>query len=233
MLVKRRMLCGVLLLSLPLVFGGCGSVTDYVTPSVVLSDTALAQLESVLVVTMGGYDPATRDLTQLDINISSQGHPVQLVADEQIVCNNVTLQRFVGSFEASFPTAAVAGKSLTCTYTSGQASTSFTLTLPVAPAILSPPDQARVSREAHTVVRFQAPAGSVTGVVALAPASKAVAHQDTMSSSQAILDTRPLAAGAGSISLTEDLALPASPNPGFKSFRVRGTAMTMVAVTWV
>ena len=104
---------------------------------------------------------------------------------------------------------------LSCTYTSGHHSAALTLALPAAPAILAPRDQARVPREAQTVVRYRLPAGTLYGVVALAPASKMATGQEAAGDSQTVLDTRALAAGPGSVSLTMDLDLPDVPNPGF------------------
>lgn len=223
----------VFLLSLALALAACGGIADYVPQPVVLPDTTPAQLDAFLAVTMGGYDAATRDMTQLHVGFAAGGRPVQFIADERVVCNGVTLQRFVGSFDAMVPTTTVAGKLLSCTYTSGHSSATFTLTVPAAPAILAPRNHAQVPREAQTVVQYRLPAGTVSGVVALAPAGKATADQGAAGNSQTLLDTRLLSPGSGSVALAMDLTLPNMPNPGFKSLRVRGEAMTMVAVTWV
>jgi hypothetical protein len=94
-------------------------------------------------------------------------------------------------------------------------------------------DQARVSREAGTIIRYSLPPGTLTAVVALAPTSKVAAGQGATGDTQTILNTRPLSAGPGSVTLNMDLTLPDMPNPGFKSFGVRGTAITSVQVTWI
>jgi hypothetical protein len=72
------------------------------------------------------------------------------------------------------------------------------------------------------------------GIVALGPEAKAIAHLDTPSRMQATVNTSTFSTGAGSLSLTQmlDLQVTQTGTP-FKSLGARGTAMTMVTVTWV
>lgn len=200
---------------------------------IILNDTAPSQFAPFVVVSMGGYDPATRDTTTIDIGFQFKGHPVQFVGDEQVSCHDTRLQRYIGAFEASFPTATIAGQPFTCLYISGQISATLTFTLPIAPVILSPPDQAQVTRSASTVVLYHVAASTTLGVVALGPQSKAVPHANAISASQADIDTSTFSPGPGFISLTQEFVFQDLHGTGFQSLDGRGTAMTMVAVTWI
>ncbi len=228
------------ILPLMLLVAGCTGVNSAQTTDVsvapdpiVLRDTSPGQLALFVALNMGSYDPATRDMTTIHIGIEAQNRPVQFVADEKMACQGTPLQRFIGAFDGSFPTAAIAGKPMLCAYTSGQTSATVTFTVPAAPAILLPEDNAQLPRSAHTLVQYRLTPGTLVGVVVLGTRDKAVPQPGTQSNSQAIFDTSTFSPGSGTISLTQDLSLPDLHQMGFKSLNSRGSAITMIEVIWI
>lgn len=227
------------LLPLALLVAGCtggnsGQTTDVsIAPDpIVLKDTSPGQLALFVSISMGSYDPANRDTTTIHLGIEAQGRPVQFGADEKMTCQGTPLQRFTGAFDGTFPTAAIADNPMICTYTSGQSSATVTFTVPAAPIILSPQDHAQLPRSARTPVQYRLAPGTLVGVVALGTRDKAVPQPGTQSNSQAIFDTSTFSSGSGTISLTQDLALPELHQSGFKSLASRGSAITMIEVIW-
>jgi len=79
---------------------------------------------------VGGYDASTRDITEMAITFSSQGRPIQFVADETVTCNGVALQRGGGIFDAKVSTEAFAGKLVARTYSSGRSSATIAFVAP-------------------------------------------------------------------------------------------------------
>ncbi len=204
---------------------------------ILLRDASPRQLEAYIHITMGGYERATRETTGVDLSFSSNGRLVQFAGNEHLTCNGtaVSLHNQVASFQiVEAPTTTLEGKTYSCTYGVGGASATLTFTIPQAPAIRSPQDQAQVSRSTHTLITYQAQDGKLMGIVALSPSMKAIARVDTPGLLQATVDTSAFPKGEGSISLTQTLA-PSVTQTGvpFKSFGAQGIAMTMVAVTWI
>ncbi len=210
---------------------------DQSVPPVLLSNPSPGQLEVSVNVSMGGYDPSTRDITSISLGFQSGGRPVQFTGQEHLVCNGTDLMAHDRDaiFEmTSGPTSALEGQTITCTYSAGGVSATFALTIPQAPAILSPRDQAQVRRAAKTLITYEARGGQLLGIVALGPENKAIARLDTPGPGQATVDTSAFSAGAGSLSLTEALE-PHITQMGtpFKALDASGMGLTVVNVIWV
>jgi hypothetical protein len=132
----------------------------------------------------------------------------------------------------------VAGTPIACEYAAGGASARFALIVPPAPAITSPAAGAEVPRGRQTLVTYQSDpaAGSVMGLVALAPGSdspKTFVTINRPGPGQATLDTSGFAPGPGTLHLSVALA-PAVDTTGvpFKTIRASGIANIAEAVTW-
>ncbi len=222
---------------------GCGgqstgnSQPDSVAPAPMsVRDPSPGQLEAYFNVTMGGYERATRETTSIGLSFTSHGRLVQFAGSEHLICNgaNVPLHNQVASFQiVAAPTSTVEGRTFRCTYSAGGVSATLSFTVPQAPAINSPRDQAQVPRSTHTLIVYEAQGGKLMGIVAVGPREKAVAHLDTHGTMQAIADTSTFQTGEGSISLTQTLGLKATQTGvSFKSLGVVGNAMAMVTVIW-
>lgn len=202
-------------------------------PPLIMKDFSPANLALSLYLHMGGYDAAGRNITELVISFSSGGRSVQFVGDEGITCNGVPLQRGGAVFDGKVPTETLAGKPVTCALTSGQSSVAFGFTAPVALAILSPREQARVPRSARTPVEFRVGGHNTTFyVIALGQNTKAWSYPAGPSPTQAILDTSAFLPGPGFIALSQDFRLPDLHGSGFQSVTGRGQAAQQYAVTW-
>jgi len=206
-------------------------------PPILLRDPLPGRLAAYLNVTIGGYEPTTRETTSIGLSFSSNGRLVQFAGHEHLACNGtaVPLQKQVASFQvAQAPTSTLEGHPFSCTYSAGGISATLLLTIPSAPVIRSPQDLAQVPRSPNTLIIYEARGGKLLGIVALGPGAKAIAHLDTPRLLQATVNTSAFTTGAGSISLTQmlDLQVTQTGTP-FKSLSAGGTAMTMVTVTWV
>jgi hypothetical protein len=223
------------------VMSGCGGghealLASQVAPSpVVLADTSAAQLAVTVFLNVGGYDSATREKTTLDVLLQHDGRPVQFIKSERVDCIGVRLTAFTGSFEATFSNASIAGKSVTCTYTSGRQSTQFTFRAPHPLVLVSPREHDRVSHGPNTVIRYEGGADNSLWVVAISPTAKAVSIPDAITPTSATLDTSALLTGAGSIALTDSNNAPLVDLHGsqFQSIAGSSRRMTMVSVVWI
>jgi hypothetical protein len=215
--------------------GGPPELTSQAGPSpVVLSDTSAGRLDVFVRLTMGGYDPATRDRTMIDVNFEHGAHPVRFVADEHVVCGGLALQRFTGAFEGTLPTASIAGTVMTCAYTSGEHSAPISFRVPQAPVILAPRDREQVPHGANTAVRYTAEPDPTMWVIAISPRAKAVAKPDSMTPAGATIDTTALLTGAGTIAITQPgLPLHELQATQFQSVTGGATAATVVVVEWI
>ena len=248
--MRMQRLIPPFLMVLCLLFGsqlvGCGtgdsagtsrSQSDVGAPPILLHDPSPGQLEAYIYVTMGGYDPTTRETTSIGLSFSSNGRVVQFAGHERLTCNGTAmlLQNQAASLQvAQAPTSTLEGRPFSCTYSAGGTSVTLLLTIPYAPVIRSPQDRAQVPRSTHTLITYEARSEKLLGIVALGPEAKAIARLDTPSRMQATVNTSTFSMGAGSLSLTQmfDLQVTQTGTP-FKSLGERGTAMTMVTVTWV
>lgn len=222
---------------------GCGgqstgnSQPDSVAPAPIsLRDPSPSQLEAYFNVTMGGYERATRQTTSIGLSFTSNGRLVQFTGNEHLTCNGtaVPLHNQVASFQiVEAPTSTLEGKALSCMYSAGGISATLSFTVPQAPAINSPRDQAQVSRSTHTLITYEAQGGKLMGIVASGSEAKAIARLDSAGIMPAIADTSAFPKGEGSISLTQTLGLKATQTGvPFKSSGVVGNAMAMVTVFW-
>ncbi len=203
----------------------------------ILRNPSPGQPEVYFNITMGGYDRATRGTTTIGLGFGSNGQPVQFAGSERLTCKGtaIPLHNQVAEFQlAEEPTSTLAGKTWSCTYSAGHASATLTFTIPRATIIRSPQDLAQVPRSTHTLVMYDAPGGTLMGVVALGLIAKAIAHPGTPDTGRVILNTSAFPQGAGTISLTQTLA-PHVTQTGvpFKLLQAGGMAMTMVSVTWM
>lgn len=221
---------------LAMVMAGCAgpSIGDSITPSpVVLAETSAGRLPVSVFLTLGGYDTATRDHALIDLNFAIDGHPVQFVAGEMVICNGTQLKRLLGAFEAQFPIDDIAGKVMTCVYTSGGQTAELSIPVPQKLQILSPRELDSIPHGSKTVVVFKAPPHGSLRVGALSSQMKAFAEPDPETSTQAGLDTSGFQPGSGTISLTEELDRLPVQAPAFRSALGRAQLMTMIQVTWV
>jgi hypothetical protein len=213
------------------------STTDYAVPPVIVRDPAPGELEVVFNVNMGGYG-ADHEQTTIGLSFLSHGKVVQLIGHEQLMCNGRDMpvnQQYALFQLADAPTSTLEGKTMNCIYSVGNVSTTFSFTVPRAPVIRSPRDGARVPRSAHTVVSYDydVQAGKLLGMVALGPGAKTLAtHLDTPG--QVTVDTSAFPTGAGSLSLSQALALSVTQTGSpFQSLTAEGTADALVTVTWI
>lgn len=218
--------------------GGQGAGNPQISkaaPTVILHDPSPGQLEVFVSVAMGGYDHMTREMTNINLIFTSNGRIVHFAGHEQLVCNgkaislhNPQAQNIEGA------TSAVEGHTFHCTYSAGSTSATLTFTIPHAPVIRSPQEQAQLPRSKNTVVIYETQGGTLMGMVALTPSDKAIARLNTPSAGQATIDTSSFPAGAGSISLTETLNIQATQSgKAFASLKVGGTGIAMIEVNWV
>lgn len=215
---------------------GAGSpLISQAAPTVVLHDPSPGQLAVFVSVAMGGYDHATREMTTITPLFTSNGRAVQFVGHEQLVCNgkaislhNSPAQNIEGA------TSTLAGQTFHCTYSAGSTSATLIFTVPRAPVIRSPGEQAQLPRSTNTVLTYEMQGGTPMGIVALTPSRKAIARLNTPSVGQATVDTSAFPAGAGSISLTETLTIQATQSgTPFASLKAGGMGIAMIEVRWV
>jgi hypothetical protein len=219
---------------------GCGAIHgDYpssqIGPSpIVLSDTSPGQLGVLVGLNMGGYDAATRHTTQMHVSFQHGDRRVNFIAGEQFACNGVVPKRFVGSFEFSHPTEAIAGKVMTCLYTSGQQSTSISFKVPPELAIVAPREHEQVPRSSNTTVSYRGGMNTDMWIVALSPNWKAVVQPKDITLTSAKLDTVTFQAGAGSIALSDSNSFPLTEIHGgqFQSVSATARRITAVNVIW-
>jgi len=215
--------------------GQTGVDGSSVGPSpIVLQDTSPGQLSVYVAVSLGGYDISNRDKTRINVMFQNNGHPVKFVAGEKVICGGVTpLTRFIGAFEGTVPTASIAGRTMKCTYTSGQQSAALTFRVPKALVILSPREHEQLPHGPHTIVTYSGEPDSTIWVVALGTQAKAVATSDATSATSATVDTSALKGGAGSIAVTQpSLQLTELQGELFQSVGGSAWSATMVAVVW-
>lgn len=213
------------------------SQIDRASPPILLSNPLPGQLEAYVIVTMGGYDLISRTTTTIAVSFSNNGRIVQFTGQERLRCNgqDVSIHGIDATFQvAQAPTNTLAGRTYSCTYSVKETTATLKFTVPTAPIISSPGDDARVTRSASTPITYEARDGSLMGIVALGANTKAVARLDSPGTGQATVDTHAFPAGPGSLSLTQTLNFKVSEEgTPFHSIGSGGTAMTMVPVTWV
>lgn len=213
------------------------SQADRWVPPVILRNPSPGQLDVYVIVTMGGYERSSREMTTIGLDFEYRGKTVQFAGSERLTCNGsaISLHNRAAAFQiADAPSRALEGRPFTCNYKAGSAATTFAFTIPRAPLIRSPQDLARVTRGKNVTVTYSMQGGQLLGIVATATTAKAIARLQTPDAAQATLDTSAFPEGPGSISLTQQLALQVSETgPPFKSFQTQGMGMTMVSVTWV
>jgi len=220
---------------------GCGGgheelLHSQVAPSpVVLADTSAAQLAVTVSLNMGGSDSSSRDKTTIDVLMQHDGRPVQFIKSERVDCVGVRLTAFTGSFDTTVSTASIAGKSVSCAYTSGRKSTPFTFRVPQALVVLSPHEHARVPHGTNTVIGYEGGADNTLWVVAISPNAKAVAKPDAITPNRATLDTSALLTGEGFIVLTDSNNAPLADLEGsqFQSIAGSSRRTTMISVVWI
>jgi hypothetical protein len=210
-------------------------------PPVVLEDTSPGQLAAQVNLTMGGYDPATRDLAELSIVFLHQGQWVRFVRGERLTCNGTILPGPGTAFDLKVPAATIGGKQVACTYVSGGKSATLVFTAPPMPTLVAPADASRIVRSHTTPVRFRVGGqNTMFYITALGAGSKSwvfpwgdpPTRGPANPSTQATLDTSALAAGPGSINLVQSFTLEDLRGVGFQSADGSGDAVSIVSVTW-
>jgi hypothetical protein len=203
-------------------------------PDLILKDTAPSHLAASLYLSVGGYDDATRKITEMAVSFSSQGRRVGFVADETLTCNGLAMQRGGGTFDLKVPTDTFAGKLVTCTYRSGRSLGTIAFTAPIAPAILSPQENSDLARSAGTRVTFRVGGHSTMFyVIALGPTSKAWSDPTGTRPPQVMLDTHAFSPGPGFVALNQFFDLPDLRGTGFQLLQAQGHATQQISVTWI
>jgi hypothetical protein len=214
---------------------GCASTTVVdqgdkgMPPPIALPDTPPAALDATVGITIGGYTAPTRGTTEIAIQFLSQGRLVTFQKGETLACNGAAPTRLMTGFDQSYPTAAIAGKIFTCTYTSGKRSATLQFRVPTAPTILLPTDATAVPRSTSTMIHFQTE-GNIEGIVALGAQDKAIAQ--ITAPGVASVDTSHFSPGPGHISLTQFPPVADTAASAFAAFQVNCSAMTSVDIIW-
>ena len=215
--------------STTIIHSGQGISVDGAPAPITLADTSPAHLSASVGVTIGGYDAASRNTTEIAILFLSQGRLVQFTKGETLACNGAAPTPLTTSFDGKYPTSVIVGVLFTCIYRSGGATATLQFQVPGAPTILAPTEWASVARSFTTPVRYQAQ-GDIEGIVALGTQQKTIATITTPG--QAVLDTNAFTAGAGSIALTQFPTVAEAKAPAFASLQTNCTAIAQVDVTW-
>lgn len=214
-----------------------GSATTSDGPSgpgpITLKDTSPGQLALFMSLTIGGYDTATRDITELDVAFTHQGRSVQFIAGEHISCNSLAVPGYGSNFDLKAPSEIFSGKLITCMYTSGKTSATFTFTAPLAPTILSPHENAQVTHSSRMPVRYRISQDWAFYVIALDPPKKAWTPEAAAQPNPVLLDTSAFSPGPGSIAIHQFFTLPDLRGPEFQSAQGQGSAEYGIQVTWV
>ena len=203
---------------------------DRIAPSTTLANTAPDQLDLTVHLTLG--DPTMPQQARLTIIVSHQNKLVQFTRAEEMTCNGTVLTRFLGAFEEAVSAVDLAGHPLRCTYTSGQATAPLTMLVPTLPVILAPHNGATVPRSGQTQIRYAA-LPHPFHLIAFGRASKAFPNAADQGPVQTLLDTRPLAAGQGTITLTEEVAPMLLQGDAFHALSGDAEASATIAVTWI
>jgi hypothetical protein len=204
---------------------------------IVLKDTSPGQIHLAVNVSLGGYDPSTRDTATVGINFTAQNRPVKFVGGEGVTCNGIALKPFLGSFEGTFPIDGVSGKVMKCRYTSGRQFAPVTFHVPKRLVILTPHEGEAVRLGLATTVTYESDPAVPPTVVAIGTKAKASAGPGGVSpaaasSTRATLDTRALGTGSGSIAMTQQVDITGIQAPAFRSVGGHAQLMTLIAVTW-
>jgi hypothetical protein len=200
---------------------------------IILTDTSPGQLDLSLNLMIGGYGADTRDTVELNITFMHQGHTVQFMTGEHISCNGLPIQGYGANFNGKASTAVFAGQPITCIYTSGDTSATFSFTAPLAPAILSPQENAQVTRSTRTPIRYRISQDQPFYVIALGPNTKAWTPTAANQPNPATLDTSAFQPGAGAIALNQSFTLADLSAPDFQSAQGQGNAVYEMQVNWV
>ena len=210
-------------------------------PPVVLADTSPDQLAAEIHLTIGGYDAASQNLAELSIVFLHQGRWVQFVRGERFVCNGLTLPGPGTAFDLRVPAEAIAGKQVSCTYTSGARSATLVFIAPPRPIILSPADGSEIRRSHATLVRFKAGGqNTMFYITALGQGTKSWVfpfgdppiREMGNPPTNATLDTNALAAGSGTITLVQSFTLVDVLGAGFQHVEGNGDAVQVISVRW-
>ncbi len=202
------------------------------------SDVLPGQLDLFLSLNIGGQEANIRDMMELNVHFEIEGSIVQFPTDrERVSCNGVALHNYRAVFDLKVPSEVFSGKHVTCTYTSGAASGTFSFTCPLAPVILSPQDNERVPHSKHTAVSYRISQDQEFYIIAIGPTTGGMTKAWTPTAASqpnpVILDTSAFQPGAGSIALNQLFPLSDLRGPGFHSVQGNGGAQYGIEVTWV
>jgi hypothetical protein len=155
------------------------------------------------------------------------------VAGERVSCNGLAIPGTGYNFHIDLPATVVSGKVVTCTYTSGKTAATFTFTAPLAPAILSPQEGARVPRSKHTLVSYRVSQQWAFYIIALGPSSKVWTPSSAAQPNPVTLDTSAVSLGPGSVALNQFFTLSDLRGPAFRAVEGQGEAVCANQVRWV
>jgi hypothetical protein len=210
-------------------------------PPLVLADTSPDQLAAQIHLTIGGYDRASQNLAELSIVFLHQGRWVQFVRGERLTCNGIPFRGPGTAFDLKVPAETIAGKQVSCTYTSGARSATLVFTAPPRPMILSPADGSEIRRSHATLVRFKVGGqNTMFYITALGQGTKSWVYPfgdpptpgTGNPPTNATLDTSALAPGSGSITLVQSFTLADVRGAGFQHAEGNGDAVQAISVGW-
>ncbi len=160
----------------------------------------------------------------------------QFTAGESVSCNGMALSGSGTNFYLQVPAEVLSGKLITCIYTSGKNSAPFSFTAPLAPAILSPKEHARVPHSKRTPITYRISQDREFYVIAIGPPTggmtKAWTPTTTEQPNPVLLDTSAFQPGDGSIALNQLFPLSDLRGPDFQSVQGNGGAEYEIQVTW-
>ena len=135
-----------------------------------------------------------------------------------------------------YPTAAVAGKSLSCAYTSNGHTAQFQALLPPAPQLLSPMQGANAPRQTALLVTYRDTSGNAE-IDAFSGGDAGIPSADTSvkitTPGSVTIDTSNFIAGPGRIEIEETPAVRVLSTGGFHSLTVQPGDFAVAQVTWV
>lgn len=201
-----------------------------------VQDTSPSALDLTLVVFMQGTEPFTPSpTTSIEVNFSVPGHLIAFHGGETLACAGAAPMILGGKhITLNYPTAAVAGKPLACTYTSKGHTAQFQVLLSPAPQLLSPTQGANVPRQSALLVIYRDTSGNAE-IDAFSGAD--IPPVDTSAKittpGSMTINTTNFTAGPGQIEIQETPAVRVLSTGGFHSLTVQPNAFAEVQVTWV
>lgn len=208
-------------------------------PTIVLANTSPTNIDMGLLVKITqDFGTKTPVLSLLATFYYQQNNVIIFKRNEKFICDGIAFPMDSGSF-VSITNIPVEGTAMNCTYTSPQGQVSFSFAIPEQPKIISPINNAVVTRSAQTPmivsivptckdlgteIDYKNTHGSYSGVGVPSP-DGCVAQQT--------VNTLGASAGPGGLGVNEtEKITDATINPGFHSYEMTITTSMLISVTW-